>query len=183
MTIPLSVDVTLPDGKKFTQPTGLFINNEFIKSKSGKTLESINPGTSEINGEVYAAESEDIDYAVECALKAFKSWKKITGVERGKYLYKLADLVEQQRDLLGAMEAWDSGKTKSTNAVFDVDECIAVIRYAASWADKITGKVIQNDPKKFAYTIHEPWGFVHKLFLGIIFTYVNVENPYCCGCW
>ena len=158
MTIPLSVDVTLPDGKKFTQPTGLFINNEFIKSKSGKTLESINPGTSEINGEVYAAESEDIDYAVECALKAFKSWKKITGVERGKYLYKLADLVEQQRDLLGAMEAWDSGKTKSTNAVFDVDECIAVIRYAASWADKITGKVIQNDPKKFAYTIHEPWG-------------------------
>lgn len=109
--------------------------------------------------------------------------EKITGVERGKYLYKLADLVEQQRDLLGAMEAWDSGKTKSTNAVFDVDECIAVIRYAASWADKITGKVIQNDPKNLLILFMNHGGLCTNCSLELSFTYVNVENPYCCGCW
>lgn len=158
MSIPLQFDVTLPNGAQFTQPTGLFINNEFVPSKSGKTLESINPATGEVNGEVYAAEAEDIDIAVDAAQTALKSWKKVTGEERGQYLYKLAELLEKNRELLGSIEAWDSGKTRNNNAVYDIDECIGVTRYYAGWADKITGKVIQNDPKKFAYTVHEPLG-------------------------
>ncbi|RCK62217.1 hypothetical protein Cantr_09239 [Candida viswanathii] len=158
MSIPLKFDVTLPNGVKFTQPTGLFINNEFVPSKSGKTLESINPATGEVNGEVYAADADDIDIAVEAAQKAFKSWKKLSGVERGEYLFKLASLLEENRELLGAIEAWDSGKTRNTNAVYDIDECIGVTKYYAGWADKITGKVIQNDPNKLAYTLHEPLG-------------------------
>lgn len=158
MPIPVSKEVTLPDGLKFTQPQGLFINNEFVPSKSGKTIESVNPETGEINAEVYCAEEEDVDAAVDAGLKAFKSWRNTTGVERGKLLYKLADIMEEERELIASMESWDSGKTKNTNAVFDIDECIDVFRYYAGKADGITGKVIQNDPKKFAYTIHEPYG-------------------------
>ncbi|CCE81997.1 Piso0_002686 [Millerozyma farinosa CBS 7064] len=158
MSLPLSFEVTLPDGKKYEQPTGLFINNEFVKSKSGKTIESINPATSEVNGSVYVAEEEDVDIAVEAASKAFKEWKKMTGVDRGNLLHKVADVFQEQRDLLGSIEAWDSGKAKHTNAVFDIDECISVFRYYAGWADKISGKVIQNDPAKLAYTVHEPFG-------------------------
>lgn len=158
MSAPLEYQVTLPDGKKFTQPAGLFINNEFVKSKSGKTFESVNPETGEDNGTVYAAGEEDVDLAVEKARAAFKSWKLKTGVERGELLYKLADLMEEEKDLLGSMEAWDSGKPKTSNAVLDVEECITVFRYYAGWADKVHGSVIQNDPKKLAYTIHEPYG-------------------------
>lgn len=158
MSLPLEYSVTLPDGQSFTQPSGLFINNEFVKSKSGKTLDSINPSTGEINGSVYAAEAEDVDIAVKAARTAFKSWKKVTGAERGQLLNKFADLMQEERDLIGAMEAWDSGKTKEQNAVFDIDESVNCFRYFAGWADKVSGKVIQNDPKKLAYTIHEPYG-------------------------
>ncbi|CAK7911119.1 aldehyde dehydrogenase [NAD(P)+] 1 [[Candida] anglica] len=159
MSLPLSYEVTLPDGQKFTQPSGLFINNEFVKSKSGKTLDSINPSTGEVNGSVYAAEEEDVDIAVAAGRKAFKTvWKKTTGVKRGQLLNKFADILESRRDLIGAMEAWDSGKTKAQNAVFDIDETVAVFRYYAGWADKIQGRVIQNNPKTLAYTVHEPFG-------------------------
>ncbi|KAG5420529.1 ALD2 [Candida metapsilosis] len=163
MSIPLEQQVTLPDGQKFVLPTGLFINNEFVKSKSGHTLDSINPATGEINGTVYAAEAEDVDIAVRAAKEAFKTWKKVTGVERGILLNKLADKMVEQRDLLGSIESWDSGKTKEQNAVYDIDECVSCFRYFAGWADKVTGKVIQNDPKKLAYTVHEPLSVVGQI--------------------
>lgn len=160
MSLPLQIDITLPDGNKYSQPTGLFINNEFVKSISGETLESINPGTGEVNCAVYAADEADVDVAVAAAATAFKSWKKTTGVERGQLLFKLADLLEEaaELDLVTSLEAWDSGKTKDLNASWDVNETVAVFRYYAGWADKIQGRVIYNDPKKFAYTVHEPYG-------------------------
>lgn len=158
MSLPLQIDITLPDGHKYSQPTGLFINNEFVKSISGETLESINPATGEVNCAVYAADEADVDVAVAAASAAFKTWKKTTGVDRGKLLFKLADLLEEQLDLMTSVEAWDSGKTKEMNAIGDVVETVNVFRYYAGWADKIQGRVIYNDPKKFAYTVHEPYG-------------------------
>lgn len=158
MSLPVEYDVTLPNGIKYSQPAGLFINNEFVKSIDGKTLESINPSTREVNGAVYAAEANDVDAAVKAARTAFKSWKKVPGAERGDLLYKLVQLIEEEKELLSSLEAWDGGKTKEQNAQFDIDEVVAVFKYYAGWADKISGKVIQYDPKKLAYTIHEPFG-------------------------
>lgn len=164
MPLELSYPITLPDGQKFTQPSGLFINNEFVASKSGKTLDSINPATGEVNGSVYAAEKEDVDIAVAAAKKALPIWKKkYSGEKRGILLNKVVDKLQRQRDLLGAIEAWDSGKTKDTNAIYDIDICIETFRYYAGWADKITGKLIQNDPKKLAYTVHEPIGVIGQI--------------------
>lgn len=163
MSLPLEYEVALPNGLNFKQPSGLFINNEFVKSQKGKTLESINPSTGEVNGAVYAAEKEDVDIAVKAARKAFGGWKKFTGQERGDLLYKFALLVERDIELINTIEAWDSGKTKEQNAKFDVAEFINVFKYYAGWADKITGKVIQNDPRKFAYTVHEPFGICGQI--------------------
>ncbi|CAI5755667.1 unnamed protein product [Candida verbasci] len=163
MSLPLETEITLPNGVQFSQPTGLFINNEFIKSKAGKTFESINPSTGEVNATVYEALDEDVDYAVNCAEKALPEWKKLTGVARGLLLNKIADELEQNREFYGAVEAWDSGKNFKKNAVFDIDECISCFRYYAGWADKVTGKVIQNDPKKLAYTVHEPIGIIGQI--------------------
>ncbi|KAI3405899.1 ALD2 [Candida oxycetoniae] len=164
MSLELEYPVTLPDGQTFKQPSGLFINNEYIKSVAGKTLDSINPSTGEINGSVYAAEKEDVDIAVAAAKKALPIWKKkFTGEDRGILLNKIADAFVKNRELLGAIEAWDSGKNKETNAVFDIDICVQTFRYYAGWADKICGKLIQNDPLKLAYTIHEPLGVVGQI--------------------
>ncbi|OBA17960.1 aldehyde dehydrogenase [Metschnikowia bicuspidata var. bicuspidata NRRL YB-4993] len=158
MSLPLEYQVTLPNGRTFTQPAGLFVNNEFVKSKSGKTIESINPSTGEVNGSVYAADEEDVDEIVAVARKAFKSWKKTSGVERADLLFKLVDIMKQELELLTDIEAWDSGKTRHLNALYDVEEVIAVFKYYAGWADKVHGRVIAQNPKKLAYTLHEPYG-------------------------
>lgn len=154
-----SVKITLPNGTAYDQPTGLFINNEFVKSSDGKTIESINPSTEEPIVSVYAASEQDIDTAVAAARKAFvDTWKHypIDGIAR--LLQKLADLFERDRELLSAIEAADSGKPKSSNAALDVDECIAQFRYYAGWADKRGGTVGESTPEKFGYVLHEPHG-------------------------
>ena len=158
MSLPLEYEVILPSGACYSQPAGLFINNEFVKSKAGKTIDSVNPSTGEINGSVYAAEEEDVDVAVAAARTAFKLWRKFTGVQRGDLLFKVVQLMQQELDLLSDIEAWDSGKPRDSNTCHDVAECVRVFKYYAGWADKIHGKVIYQNPKKLAYTVHEPYG-------------------------
>lgn len=156
--LPLHYSVTLPDGQSYEQPLGLFINNEFVESSDKKTIDLINPATGEVNGLVYAALEADVDTAVASARKAFALWRKTTGVERGDLLFKFVQLLEENRKLITSIEAWDLGKTMARNAAYDIGECISVYKYYAGWADKIQGKVIYQDPKKLAYTIHEPLG-------------------------
>ena len=88
----LSVELTAPNGHKYTQPTGLFINNEFVKSKSGEKITSINPSDESEIASVSAAGTEDVDVAVAAARNAFKTWRDIVPTERGELMLKLADL-------------------------------------------------------------------------------------------
>lgn len=156
----LFVEITCPNGQSYKQPTGLFINNEFVAATSGEFVESINPATGKPICKVHAAGVEDIDKAVKAAKAAFPAWKQMDGCERRDLLLKLAALVERDRDILGALEANDSGKPKDSNAVYDVDEVVALLKYVAGWADKLEGSVIPAGPNKFAYTIREPIGVV-----------------------
>lgn len=88
----LSVELTAPNGTKYIQPTGLFINNEFVKSKGGEKITSINPTDESEITSVYAAGAEDVDIAVAAAREAFKTWRDIVPTERGGLMLKLADL-------------------------------------------------------------------------------------------
>ena len=92
MSSDLTIELTAPNGRKYTQPTGLFINNEFVKSKSGEKITSINPTDEKEIASVYAAGAEDVDDAVAAARKAFKTWRDIVPTERGELMLKLADL-------------------------------------------------------------------------------------------
>lgn len=157
MTLELFKDITYGD-LTVKQPLGLFINNEFVPSKAGNTLSTVNPTTEQEITSVYAAEAEDVDIAVAAARTAFASWKKVPGNERGALLRKLAQLCEKHLDTLTAIEATDSGKPRYNNANYDVEECINVFNYYGGWADKVHGKVIMDDPKKLMYTRHQPYG-------------------------
>jgi len=107
----ISVRITLPTGKEYTQPTGLFINNEFIKAKSGKQFEAIDPATSKVICSVQEAGDDDVDFAVAAARRAFEgAWAEVTPTERGRMLGKFADLIEENAELLGAVEAMNGGK-------------------------------------------------------------------------
>ncbi|KAH8651064.1 aldehyde dehydrogenase [Xylariales sp. PMI_506] len=155
----LSVDLTAPNGIKFTLPTGLFINNEFVKASSGEKIQSINPTNEEIICEVEAASADDVDRAVKAARKAFNdaSWRDLPGTEKGKLINKLADLLEAEKETIGAIETWDNGKPY-TSAVGETVMAASTLRYYAGWADKINGSTIPIGPHKMAYTLKQPIG-------------------------
>ncbi|OJJ44566.1 hypothetical protein ASPZODRAFT_18142 [Penicilliopsis zonata CBS 506.65] len=161
----VSIDLTAPNGRKYTQPIGLFINNEFVASKSGEKLASINPADEAEIASVYAAGADDVDLAVEAAQKAFKhpSWKQLPGTDRGALLYKLADLVEKHAETLATIETWDNGKPYSVSLNDDVAGVLDTLRYYAGWADKIHGQTIETTPTKFAYTLRQPIGVVGQI--------------------
>ncbi|KAF2109188.1 aldehyde dehydrogenase-like protein [Lophiotrema nucula] len=160
MADELFVELTAPNGNKYKQPRGLFINNEFVKSKSGETITSINPSDEKEIISVYAAGPEDVDLAVDAARKAFKNpeWRDIDTTARGELMYKFAQLIEEHRETLAAIETWDNGKPYSVSLNEDLAEVIGTIKYYAGYSNKIHGQVIDTSPAKLAYTIREPLG-------------------------
>ncbi|KAF7950561.1 hypothetical protein EAE96_007843 [Botrytis aclada] len=153
-----SVQLKTPLTGEYTQPTGLFINNEWVKGVDGKTFEVINPSTEEVITSVHEATEKDVDIAVAAARKAYEGeWRHVTPEGRGRLLVKLADLVEKNADLLAAVESLDNGKAISM-AKGDVASVAGCLRYYGGWADKIEGKVIDTDPEYFTYTKQEPIG-------------------------
>jgi len=124
-----SVQLKTPTSGEYTQPTGLFINNEWVKGVDGKTFEVINPTTEEVICSVHEATEKDVDVAVAAARKAFEgSWRQTTPETRGKLLCKLADLVEKNLDLLASVESLDNGKAISM-AKGDVGMVAGCLRY------------------------------------------------------
>jgi aldehyde dehydrogenase (NAD+) len=138
----------------------LLIDGQWVDATSGKTFETINPATGEVIARVAEADKADVDRAVVAARKSFESgpWSKMPAAERGRLLYKLADLIEQNKDELAALETLDNGKPISDSMNADVPLTIACYRYYAGWADKIEGKTIPISGPYFCYTRHEPVG-------------------------
>ncbi|KAL2822947.1 aldehyde dehydrogenase [Aspergillus granulosus] len=142
----------------YEQPLGLFINNEFVKGAEGKTFEVINPTNEKVITSVHEATEKDVDTAVAAARAAFEgAWRQVTPSQRGRYLHKLADLMERDIDTLAAIESLDNGKA-FTMAKGDAANSIACLRYYAGWADKIHGQTIDTNPETLTYTRHEPIG-------------------------
>ncbi|GME48476.1 hypothetical protein GTA08_BOTSDO08116 [Neofusicoccum parvum] len=161
----LFADLTAPNGVKYSQPLGLFINNEFVPSKSGKKIASIDPATENEIASVYAAGPEDIDAAVAAARKALKdpAWKGMDATDRGNLIIKLANMIEENRELFATIDTWDNGKPYSVTYSEDLPEAFNTIRYYGGWADKLTGQTIPTSPQKFAYTLRQPVGVVAQI--------------------
>jgi len=87
----------------------------------------------------------------------------MTASERGRLLYRLADLIEQNADQLARLETLDNGKPLSIAKAVDVTKAIACYRYFAGWADKVQGKTIPIDGDFFCYTRHEPIGVIGQI--------------------
>uniref|UniRef100_A0A1D5QAD4 aldehyde dehydrogenase (NAD(+)) n=2 Tax=Macaca TaxID=9539 RepID=A0A1D5QAD4_MACMU len=143
------------------QYTKIFINNEWHDSVSGKKFPVFNPATEEELCQVEEGDKADVDKAVKAARQAFQigsPWRTMDASERGRLLYKLADLIERDRLLLATMESMNGGKLYSNAYLNDLAGCIKTLRYCAGWADKIQGRTIPIDGNFFTYTRHEPIG-------------------------
>ncbi len=143
----------------------LFIGGKWVDSVSGKTFSTINPSTGETICQVAEGDKADIDLAVKAARTAFESgpWSKMSGAERGRLIYKLADLIEQNKEELAALESLDNGKPYRDALTADLPLTIKCYRYYAGWADKNHGKTIPVEGSFFCYTKHEPVGVVGQI--------------------
>jgi len=153
-----------PSQIKISQ-TKMLIDGKWIDSASGKTFETLNPATGEVIARVAEGDREDVDRAVRAARKAFEEgpWRKMNARERGRCLYRLADLIERHFDELAALETLDNGKPISESKSADLPLTIECYRYYAGWADKIEGKTIPINGPFFTYTRHEPVGVVGQI--------------------
>lgn len=141
--------------------TGVFINNEWHKSKSGKTFPTLNPTTEEVIAQVQEGGKADVDIAVAAANDAFKlgsPWRRMDASQRGALLNRLADLMERDWNYLASLETLDNGKPYFMSYNADVPMSIKNLRYHAGWADKYHGKTIPMDGDFFTYTRLEPVG-------------------------
>ncbi|AAS51184.1 ACL044Wp [Eremothecium gossypii ATCC 10895] len=156
-SLPLTVQVRLPNGNSYEQPTGLFIDGKFVPSHQAKTFEVIDPGTEEEITHVYEAREEDVDAAVAAAKRAFLPWSRADPEVRAQCLFKLADLIEKHQETLANIESLDNGKSLLCSRG-DVALVARYLRTCGGWADKIYGNVMETGPDHFSYTRREPLG-------------------------
>ncbi|HVX86647.1 MAG TPA: aldehyde dehydrogenase family protein [Phycisphaerae bacterium] len=145
--------------------TKMLINGVWQNATSGKTFETLNPATGDVIAKVAEGDKADVDKAVAAARHAFDKgpWKKMNARERGKILFRLADLVEKNLEELAKLESLDNGKPLNDARAADLPLAIDCYRYYAGWADKIEGKTIPINGNFFCYTRHEPVGVVGQI--------------------
>jgi aldehyde dehydrogenase (NAD+) len=144
--------------------TRLFIDNKWVEPAEGKYFDAINPATGEVIVKVAAATAPDVDKAVKAARRALESgpWSKMDAADRGKLLFKLADLIEKESRDLAALESLNAGKTIK-DSLGDMEAVCNTLRYYAGWADKIEGKTVPVRGQFLSYTLRQPVGVVAQI--------------------
>ena len=143
----------------------LFIDGKWCQSASGKSFETVDPSTNQVICRVAEGDAADVELAVAAARRAFDSgpWSRMSASERGRLIYKLADLIESHQEELAALESLDNGKPYRDSMAADLPLTIKCYRYYAGWADKIVGKTIPVDGDFTCFTRHEPVGVVGQI--------------------
>jgi phenylacetaldehyde dehydrogenase len=149
----------------------MLINGKWVDSASGKTFPTYNPATGEVMAHIAEGDREDINRAVTAARTAFEKgpWRRMTASERGKLIWKLGDLLEENLEEFAELESLDNGKPLTVARVADVPLAADLFRYMAGWATKIEGNTIPISvpytpgARYLAYTLREPVGVVGQI--------------------
>jgi aldehyde dehydrogenase (NAD+) len=144
------------------EPGRLLIDGQW--TDGAKKFDTINPATGEVLTQVVEASAEAVDRAVSAARKAFEDrsgpWRKMSASERGRLIWRLADLVETHVDELAELETLDNGKPIFESRYVDMPMVVDVLRYYAGLATKIHGETVNTFETAFTYTLREPVGVV-----------------------
>lgn len=145
--------------------TDCFIGGKWLPAASGRTFATINPATEEPLAQIAEGDKADIDLAVDAARRAFESgpWATMDARDRGRLMYRLADLIEDEIEELAALESLDNGKPVTDARTADIPLVIDCLRYYAGFADKIQGSTIPVRGNYFTYTRKEPVGVVGQI--------------------
>ena len=139
---------------------GLFIDGDFVPG-SGKPFATISPATEKKIAEVAYADAQDVDRAVAAARKAYdRTWSKLSGSDRGKYLFRIARLVQERARELAVAESLDNGKPIKESRDVDIPLVAAWFFYYAGWADKLDHAGLGPNPRSLGVAAQiVPWNF------------------------
>ncbi len=140
----------------------VFIGGQWRPSASGETYGTINPATEEESARVAKGDERDIDLAVQAARRAFDQgpWPRMTAAERGRVLWKLADLITASLDEMARLESINTGKTLFDSGKVELPFAAEVFRYYAGWTTKIHGETLNLREGAFTFTLRQPLGVV-----------------------
>jgi len=171
----------------------LLIDGEWVEAASGETFATFNPATEETLAEVAYGRAEDIERAVRAARKAFADdspWRRINASDRGRLIWRIADLIEEHGDELAMLETLDNGKPYGVARVADVPLAADLFRYMAGWTTKIEGTTVPISalpaPGEYlAYTLREPVGVVGQIIpwnFPLLMAAWKLGPALACGC-
>jgi phenylacetaldehyde dehydrogenase len=167
----------------------MLIGGRYVSAASGKTFPVYNPATGEVITQVPEAESEDVNRAVLAARRAFDEgpWPRMSPSERGRLLWRLADLLERNTDEFAELESLDNGKPFSVARVADVPLAVDMFRYMAGWATKISGKTLPLSAGYdfHSYSMREPVGVVAQIIpwnFPLLMAAWKLAPALACGC-
>src|SRR5918998_2417616 len=126
---------------------GLFVGGEFVDGHA-KAFKTVNPATEEVLAEVAEADDADVDAAVQAARRAYdRTWSRLSGAERGKYLFRIAPILQGRARELAVLESIDNGKPIRESRDVDIPLVAAHFFYYAGWADKLGYAGFGPDPR------------------------------------
>ncbi|NHC43909.1 aldehyde dehydrogenase family protein [Motilibacter aurantiacus] len=140
---------------------GLFVDGAFVDPVDGEPFKTVNPATEEVLSEVVAGGPADVDRAVRAARRAYDEvWSRLPGRERGKYLFRIARILQERARELAVLETLDNGKPIRESRDVDVPLAAAHFFYHAGWADKLAYAGFGPDPRPYGVAGQViPWNF------------------------
>jgi phenylacetaldehyde dehydrogenase len=148
----------------------LLIDGELVDAASGRTFETLDPGTGEVLATVAEGDGVDIDRAVQAARRAFEGpWSTLNPSERGRILHRIGDLIMENAEELAELDSLDNGKPKAVAQAADVALAADLFWYMAGWATKLKGGTVNPSvpylpgAEFHAYTLREPIGVVGQI--------------------
>ena len=143
---------------KIAPQYGHFINGAFVNGKNH--FPTINPATEEVLSRISLGGKTELDKAVTAASKTFSKWSKLTGAERGKYLYRIARILQERAREFAVLETLDNGKPIRETRDIDIPLVAAHFFYHAGWADKLEFAGLGKSPKPYGVAGQIiPWNF------------------------
>lgn len=174
-------------------PRKLLIGGEWVDAASGQTFATINPATEETLAEVAHGQAEDINRAVSAARKAFAEgspWRRMNASDRGRMIWRISELIEENAEELAMLESLDNGKPFAVAKAADLMLAADLFRYMAGWPTKIEGTTVPISalpaPGEYlAYTLREPVGVVGQIIpwnFPLVMASWKLGPALACGC-
>ncbi len=164
LTVSKALDTSHLDVKfPFKAKYGNFINGQWEEPKSGEYFDNTSPITGEVICEIARSNAEDVEFALDAAHAAKDAWGKTSTTERSNMLLKIAQVIEDNTQLLAAAETIDNGKPIRESIVADMALSVDHFRYFAGCIRAEEGSIGEMDAQTYAYHFHEPLGVVGQI--------------------